>query len=86
MATQSQRKTKQVQRAHHNATNRTSVPHECIAKSRRLTIFDLEQMKVKDLRAYAAGRITGFSKASRQELIAKLALFEIRKENDASTV
>ena len=82
MATKTQRANKQARRNHHNTTNRTSVPHTCIARSNRLSVFDLEQMKVKDLRDLAkAHGITGFSKAKPSTLIAKLALAEIRKDS-----
>jgi hypothetical protein len=82
MATKNQRSAKHDRRAHHNTTNRTSVPNECIARSKRLGVADLEAMKVKDLRELAkAHGITGFSKAKASSLVAQLALAEIRKEN-----
>ena len=82
MATKNQRAAKHARRVHHNMTNRTSVPRECVARSKRLTIADLEQMKVKDLRSLAKDHgITGYSKAKPSSLVAQLALAEIRKEN-----
>lgn len=81
MATKNQREHKQRRRLHHNKVNRTSVPNESIARSKRATFDDLVAMNVTPLRKLAKNLgIVGVSKSDKETVLDSLKDCLIRKD------